>query len=215
MHQVQSSNFLVMRLSVRRGCSRGSSSRADQDFIPVCPPLGKKHTCHWFSTWAFKGVKITPCLLHRNKQTMICLFGATAHARGVSLVWHRPEPTSALPLGKPHPTLLCEQGKIMGQKGRWIGGQLYVFYVLDVFFLSQNKPPPLLLAGWVGTLHSPLNNCSVSRGWEIQKVKEIWSSWKRYCPWSSDCNDVCPRQNTSLKSRIPAIIYSDITVFPL
>lgn len=138
---------------------------------------------------------------------MICLFGATAHTRGIS---HSTDPSPPLPppLGKPHPTLLCEQGKIMGQKGRWIGEQLYVLYV---FFLNQNKPPPLLLVGWVHTLHSPLNNCSVSRGWEIQKVKEIWSSWKRYCPWGSDCNDVCPRENTSLKSRIPAIIYSDIT----
>lgn len=55
-------------------------------------------------------------------------------------------PALPSPLGKPHPTLLCEQGKIMGQKGRRIGEQLYVFYALYVFFLYQNKPPPLLLA---------------------------------------------------------------------
>lgn len=81
------------------------------------------------------------------------------------------------PPDKPHPTLLCEQDKIMGQKGRWIGEQLYVFYVLDVFFLNQNKPPPLW-DEWV--LYIP--------HWTIALFQEDerFRRWKRYGPHERD-----------------------------
>lgn len=89
-----------------------------------------------------------------------------------------------------------EQRKRKEQKGsRW------VIFILSVLFFQPEQSTSITIGreGWACTLHSHPNNCSISRGWEMQRVKEIQSLWKRYCPWNDGCNDVCLWDKTYLE----------------